>query len=135
MASSQAALKSVTAPISRVRERIGRLPWWLQLAVVVGLAMLVPLYNDDYVTSIGVSVLTYSILGLGLNIVVGYAGLLDLGYAAFFAIGAYTTALLETLLHFSFWETLPFSLAFAGASGIVIGYPTLRLRSDYLAIV
>ena len=70
MASSQAALKSVTAPISRVRERIGRLPWWLQLAVVVGLAMLVPLYNDDYVTSIGVSVLTFAMLGLGLNIVV-----------------------------------------------------------------
>src|SRR5260370_22662658 len=89
----------------------------------------------NYVVDVGLTIATYSILGLGLNIVVGYAGLLDLGYAAFFAIGAYTTALLETLLHFSFWETLPFSLAFAGASGIVIGYPTLRLRSDYLAIV
>src|SRR4030081_832896 len=107
MASSQAALKSVTAPISRVRERIGRLPWWLQLAVVVGLAMLVPLYNDDYVTSIGVSVLTFAMLGLGLNIVVGYAGLLDLGYAAFFAIGAYTSALLMTQGHWNFFATLP----------------------------
>src|SRR5260370_1015178 len=91
--------------------------------------------GSNYVVDVGLTIATYSILGLGLNIVVGYAGLLDLGYAAFFAIGAYTTALLETLLHFSFWETLPFSLAFAGASGIVIGYPTLRLRSDYLAIV
>ncbi|MDP9248770.1 MAG: branched-chain amino acid ABC transporter ATP-binding protein/permease [Candidatus Dormibacteraeota bacterium] len=135
MASSQAALKSVTAPISKVRERIGRLPWWLQLAVVVGLAMLVPLYNDDYVTSIGVSVLTFAMLGLGLNIVVGYAGLLDLGYAAFFAIGAYTTAIMTVKLGFNFWTTLLPAIAFAGMAGAILGYPTLRLRSDYLAIV
>jgi len=98
-------------------------------------AVALPAVASNYVVDVGLTIATYSILGLGLNIVVGYAGLLDLGYAAFFAIGAYTTALLETLVHFSFWETLPFSLAFAGASGIVIGYPTLRLRSDYLAIV
>ena len=98
-------------------------------------AMALPAVASNYIVDVGLTIATYSILGLGLNIVVGYAGLLDLGYAAFFAIGAYTTALLETLLHFSFWETLPFSLVFAGASGIVIGYPTLRLRSDYLAIV
>jgi branched-chain amino acid transport system permease protein len=101
------------------------------LVAAVGL----PAVASNYIVDVGLTIATYSILGLGLNIVVGYAGLLDLGYAAFFAIGAYTTALLETLLHFTFWETLPFSLAFAGASGIVIGYPTLRLRSDYLAIV
>jgi branched-chain amino acid transport system permease protein len=98
-------------------------------------AAALPAFASNYLVDVGLTILTYSILGLGLNIVVGYAGLLDLGYAAFFAIGAYTTALLETLLHFSFWETLPFSIVFAGASGIVIGYPTLRLRSDYLAIV
>ncbi|USU17401.1 branched-chain amino acid ABC transporter ATP-binding protein/permease [Paraburkholderia fungorum] len=98
-------------------------------------AVALPAVASSYIVDVGLTIATYSILGLGLNIVVGYAGLLDLGYAAFFAIGAYTTALLETLLHFSFWETLPFSLAFAGVSGIVIGYPTLRLRSDYLAIV
>ena len=135
MASSQAALKSVTAPLSKVRERIGRLPWWLQLAIVVGLAMLVPLYNDDYVTSIGVSVLTFAMLGLGLNIVVGYAGLLDLGYAAFFAIGAYTTAIMTVKLGFNFWTTLLPAIALAGMAGAILGYPTLRLRSDYLAIV
>ncbi|CAB3802665.1 ABC transporter permease subunit [Paraburkholderia fynbosensis] len=98
-------------------------------------AVALPAVASNYIVDVGLTIVTYSILGLGLNVVVGYAGLLDLGYAAFFAIGAYTTALLETLLHFSFWETLPFSLAFAGMSGIVIGYPTLRLRSDYLAIV
>jgi branched-chain amino acid transport system permease protein len=112
-------------------------PPWPTIAAVglVALAVALPAYSSNYVIDVALTIVTYSILGLGLNIVVGYAGLLDLGYAAFFAIGAYTTALLETLLGFSFWETLPFSIAFAGASGIVIGYPTLRLRSDYLAIV
>ncbi len=103
----------------------------LLLAAAAGL----PAIASNYIVDVGLTIITYAILGLGLNVVVGYAGLLDLGYAAFFAIGAYTTALLETLLHFSFWETLPFSLALAAASGVVIGYPTLRLRSDYLAIV
>ncbi len=98
-------------------------------------AAALPAVASNYIVDVALTIVTYSILGLGLNIVVGYAGLLDLGYAAFFAIGAYTTAMMETLLHLSFWETLPFSLVFAGASGIVIGYPTLRLRSDYLAIV
>ncbi|SMG34679.1 branched-chain amino acid ABC transporter ATP-binding protein/permease [Paraburkholderia susongensis] len=109
--------------------------WFYPAGVALLAAVALPVVASNYIVDVGLTIATYSILGLGLNIVVGYAGLLDLGYAAFFAIGAYTTALLETLLHFSFWETLPFSLAFAGASGIVIGYPTLRLRSDYLAIV
>ncbi|WP_233800969.1 branched-chain amino acid ABC transporter ATP-binding protein/permease [Paraburkholderia sp. HP33-1] len=113
------------------------LPRW-PVPVVIGLlaaAVALPAFASGYLVNVALTIITYSILGLGLNIVVGYAGLLDLGYAAFFAIGAYTTALLQTLLHFSFWATLPFSLAIAGVSGIVIGYPTLRLRSDYLAIV
>ena len=108
---------------------------WVVAVVLIAAAIALPAFASGYLVDVGLTIITYAILGLGLNIVVGYAGLLDLGYAAFFAIGAYTTALLETLLHFSFWATLPFSLAFAGASGVVIGYPTLRLRSDYLAIV
>lgn len=98
-------------------------------------AAFLPFWCSNYVVDVALTIVTYGILALGLNIVVGYAGLLDLGYAAFFAIGAYTTALLETLAGFNFWETIPFSLVFAGISGIIIGYPTLRLRSDYLAIV
>src|SRR5947207_3059124 len=77
----------------------------------------------------------YVLLALGLNIVVGYAGLLDLGYAAFFAIGAYTSALLMTQAHWNFFTTLPFAVLFTGTAGAILGYPTLRLRSDYLAIV
>src|SRR5256885_15601936 len=74
-------------------------------------------------------------LGLGLNIVLGYAGLLDLGYAAFFAIGAYTSALLMTEAHWTFFATVPLAVLFTGTAGAILGYPTLRLRSDYLAIV
>lgn len=109
-------------------------PFAASLAILVA-ALAVPAFSGNYIVDVGLTIITYAILGLGLNIVVGYAGLLDLGYAAFFAIGAYTTALLETLAGFNFWATLPFSLAFAGISGVVVGYPTLRLRSDYLAIV
>jgi branched-chain amino acid transport system ATP-binding protein/branched-chain amino acid transport system permease protein len=107
----------------------------LAAVIIFILAAAVPFVASNYIVDVGLTIITYAILGLGLNIVVGYAGLLDLGYAAFFAIGAYTTALLETLAGFSFWDTLPFALALTAVSGVIIGYPTLRLRSDYLAIV
>ncbi len=99
------------------------------------LALLLPYLLNAYGLSVAVTVVTYAILGLGLNVVVGYAGLLDLGYAAFFAIGAYTSSLLQLDLHMSFWATLPLAILAAAVSGCIIGYPTLRLRSDYLAIV
>jgi branched-chain amino acid transport system permease protein len=103
------------------------------LACVVALAM--PWLVSGYAMSVAVTIVTFAILGLGLNVVVGYAGLLDLGYAAFFAIGAYTSSLLQLYAHLSFWLTLPIALVAAAISGCIIGYPTLRLRSDYLAIV
>jgi branched-chain amino acid transport system permease protein len=120
---------------SRILRRASGLPFWGQLLIFAAIAMLVPLYGDDYVTSVGVSVLTFAMLGLGLNIVVGYAGLLDLGYSAFFAIGAYTTGIMTVNLGLNFWFTLIPAIAFAGIAGAILGYPTLRLRSDYLAIV
>jgi len=104
-------------------------------AVAAVVVLLLPLVLSSYPMSVAVTVVTYAILGLGLNVVVGYAGLLDLGYAAFFAIGAYTSSLLQLNAHLSFWETLPAAVAVAAVSGCIIGYPTLRLRSDYLAIV
>ena len=99
------------------------------------LSLLLPFLLSQYAMSVAVTVVTFAILGLGLNVVVGYAGLLDLGYAAFFAIGAYTSSLLELYAHLTFWETLPLAIIAAAVSGCIIGYPTLRLRSDYLAIV
>ncbi|MBI1174451.1 MAG: ABC transporter ATP-binding protein [Sideroxydans sp.] len=82
--------------------------------------------------------LLYMMLALGLNIVVGYAGLLDLGYVAFFAVGAYTYALFGSPqfgLHWPFWAVLPMGALFACIFGVLLGAPTLRLRGDYLAIV
>ena len=103
--------------------------------VVLLVALAFPYGANTYWVDVGIGILTFAMLGLGLNLVVGYAGLLDLGYAAFYAIGAYTTALLSTVVHMSFWETLPFAVALSALAGVLIGYPTLRLRSDYLAIV
>ncbi len=83
-------------------------------------------------------VLLYIILALGLNIVVGYAGLLDLGYVAFYALGAYLYAWLASPhfgIHLPFWAVLPLGAALAGLFGVLLGAPTLRLRGDYLAIV
>ncbi len=82
--------------------------------------------------------LLYIILAIGLNIVVGYAGLLDLGYIAFYALGAYLFAWLSSPhfgLHLPFWAVLPLGAALAGVFGVLLGAPTLRLRGDYLAIV
>jgi branched-chain amino acid transport system permease protein len=82
--------------------------------------------------------LIYAMLALGLNIVVGFAGLLDLGYIAFYAVGAYTWALLASPqfgLHLPFWVVLPIGAAVAALFGLLLGAPTLRLRGDYLAIV
>jgi branched-chain amino acid transport system permease protein len=133
------AARDVTDGFTRVGGRgwawLSRLPFWAQLLLAGAVAMLIPLYGDDYVTSVGVSILTFAMLGLGLNIVVGYAGLLDLGYSAFFAIGAYTTAIVTVKLGQSFWLSLLPAIVFAGTAGAILGYPTLRLRSDYLAIV
>src|ERR1700738_3383522 len=112
-----------------------RFPFWLPLIPFAAAAALIPLWGDDYVTAVGVSVLTFAMLGMGLNIVVGYAGLLDLGYSAFFAIGAYTTAIMTVKLGINFWLTLPMATASPAIRRTSLGYPTLRLRSDYLAIV
>lgn len=104
---------------------------WLLVIIMFILPFILNIYWLDVITL----VLFYVVLAQGLNIVVGYTGLLDLGYAAFFAVGAYTTAILMTTFHWSFWLTLPVAFLFAIISGIIIGTPTLRLRSDYLAIV
>jgi branched-chain amino acid transport system permease protein len=84
---------------------------------------------------LGVLVLTYVMLGWGLNIVVGLAGLLDLGYVAFYAVGAYSYAILSQTLGLGFWTCLPISGLLAALFGVLLGFPVLRLRGDYLAIV
>jgi branched-chain amino acid transport system permease protein len=92
-------------------------------------------FSDRYILDISISVLIYVMLGWGLNIVVGLAGLLDLGYVAFYAVGAYSFALLAVNFGLDFWVCLPLAGAFAALFGVVLGFPVLRLRGDYLAIV
>jgi branched-chain amino acid transport system permease protein len=122
----------VTRPLARGLSTVSR-------ATLVGLLLTgltaFGLAADDYLLDIGVLVGVYTILGLGLSIVIGQAGLLDLGYIAFYAIGAYWTALLGTHFGVNFWILLPTSAVLAAVFGVVLGYPTLRLRGDYLAIV
>jgi branched-chain amino acid transport system permease protein len=93
-------------------------------------------FSDRYIMEgIAIPVLTYIMLGWGLNIVVGLAGLLDLGYVAFYAVGAYSYALLAQHFGLSFWICLPLAGVLAAFWGILLGFPVLRLRGDYLAIV
>jgi branched-chain amino acid transport system permease protein len=88
-----------------------------------------------WIDNFGIQILIYVMLGLGLNIVVGLAGLLDLGYVAFYAVGAYSYALLAKTFGLSFWLLLPLAGILAAFWGILLGFPVLRLRGDYLAIV
>src|SRR5499425_2983764 len=109
---------------------------------VIGVVLLVYPFADQALglgTVYAVSdAMIYVLLALGLNIVVGYAGLLDLGYAAFFAIGAYTMGLLNSPLmgiELGFWNVIWLSAVISAAFGVMIGAPTLRVRGDYLAII
>ena len=88
-----------------------------------------------WIDNFGIQILIYVMLGLGLNVVVGLAGLLDLGYVAFYAVGAYSYALLAKTFGFSFFMLLPLAGCLAAFWGILLGFPVLRLRGDYLAIV
>ncbi|MEJ6553723.1 branched-chain amino acid ABC transporter permease [Microbacterium esteraromaticum] len=105
-------------------------------AISVVLLIVLPFLDASrYTMSIATSALIYIMLCMGLNVVVGYAGLLDLGYIAFFAVGAYTSGIFTTVLGWPMWAALPATVLACIVAGIIIGAPTLRLRSDYLAIV
>ena len=92
-------------------------------------------FADRRLIDVATLVLTYMMLGWGLNIVVGLAGLLDLGYVAFYAVGAYSYSMFAVNFDLSFWVALPIAGALAASFGIILGFPVLRLRGDYLAIV
>lgn len=103
--------------------------------LILVLAVCYPEMVAFYQTNIMVNFMIYVVLGLGLNIVIGLAGLLDLGFVAFYAVGAYTYALLNYHFGLSFWCVLPVGMLVGATFGILLGYPVLRLRGDYLAIV
>ena len=120
-----------------VQERAWRSRGALIAPVLLIFTFLVPVifYDQRYILDLGILVLTYVMLGWGLNVVVGLAGLLDLGYVAFYAVGAYSYALLATNFGLSFWVCLPLAGILAAFWGVLLGFPVLRLRGDYLAIV
>ena len=113
-----------------------KLPQRSAILVLVVLAILVPqMTGDQYYLSVAYQAEVLICLAIGLNLVVGYCGLLDLGFAAFFAIGAYTTGILSVDRHWTILATIPPGVAIAVVCSVLIGLPTLRLRSDYLAVV
>ena len=132
-------LDAVSRPVAAAGSGIKRLyettPRWVTLSAILILALIYPLLAGRYQNDVACSVLVYVCLGLGLNIVVGLAGLLDLGYIAFYGVGAYTYALLSVNYGVSFWLCLPVAGLCAAVAGCIVGYPTLRMRGDYLAIV
>jgi len=133
------SLKFIADPMSRAADRATStataLPTWVWMGLILGGALVYPQFAGRYGTDVAINVLLYICLGLGLNVVVGLAGMLDLGYIAFYGVGAYTYALLNVTYGLGFWVCLPFSALFACLAGCIVGYPTLRMRGDYLAIV
>ncbi|MCG5072616.1 high-affinity branched-chain amino acid ABC transporter permease LivM [Paraburkholderia tagetis] len=103
--------------------------------VLLAFGAVFPFMGSRGAVDVATLALIYVILGLGLNIVVGFAGLLDLGYVGFYAVGGYTYALLNQYFGFTFWECLPLAALASATFGFVLGFPVLRLRGDYLAIV
>jgi len=108
---------------------------YITIIAIFAVSALLPMALNDYHVMVLWNAMFYMLLALGLNIIVGYCGLCDLGYAAKFAIGAYTTGILINTFAWSFWLTLPMSVIVSIIAAVIIGAPTLKLRSDYLAIV
>jgi branched-chain amino acid transport system permease protein len=137
---------SVGGVTDRTRDWWRDAPYWQRWLVYIGLivfALILPAPwvgsfmspDTDWTSLLFNPIGTYILLAIGLNVVVGQAGMLDLGYVAFFAIGGYSLAYLGTKYGVTFWFTLVIGIVIAGMSGVILGGPTLRLRGDYLAIV
>jgi len=135
-AASETSAEAREARMDRLGALVQKWAWWAG-PLLLGLAVALPFlpWTDRRLLDIATLVVTYVMLGWGLNIVVGLAGLLDLGYVAFYAVGAYSYALLALHFDLGFWICLPFAGFMAAFAGILLGFPVLRLRGDYLAIV
>jgi branched-chain amino acid transport system permease protein len=135
-----ATLRKIPRPLPKTEKepmaenRRAKIESWVLTGIVI-FALFWPFFVSRGSVDLATLVLIYIMLALGLNVVVGLAGLLDLGYVAFYAVGAYTFALLHQYLGFSFWMALPIGALLAALFGLVLGFPVLRLRGDYLAIV
>ncbi len=119
-------------PVVREKRSMLTNMFYLLFLIVV---LVIPFVSSQYILSICITALVYILLSLGLNIVVGFAGLLDLGFVAFYAVGAYTVALTFKYFDLSFWLAMPLGAIVAAFFGMVLGFPVLRMHGDYLAIV
>ena len=144
MSAQQPALSSQSPPsgtrhrASRIGNSLSRIPPLVSIAGIILLAAALPPVVGNYWTQILGDIGIYIMLGIGLNVVVGFAGLLDLGYVAVYAIGAYGYALLASPqfgIHIPFWAMVPVCVALAALTRSLLGLPVLRMRGDYLAIV
>jgi branched-chain amino acid transport system permease protein len=130
----------------RVRSQLSQVPApqrhrirWGFIAAALVLCMLFPLYAGNFIGQVLLTVGLFTLMGMGLNLEVGIAGLLDLGFVAFYAVGAYVTGLLMAdspfaLAHLSFWEAMPIAVLCSVVMGIIFGIPVLKVRGDYLAV-
>jgi len=128
-------IKTKISTLPPGRQRMLKTGTWLILAVIlIALPQILGLFLSEVITIVGL----YVLLGLGLNIVVGFAGLLDLGYVAFFAVGSYIVAILTSpelgFFNMGFWSALPFAVIAGILAGVLLGIPVLKMRGDYLAI-
>lgn len=116
--------------IAQLIPRDARSPLLLMLP-----ALILPLFSQNYIIDVAVLAGIYIILAIALNVIVGFTGLLNLGFVAYYAIGAYSFALLNTRLDLGFWSALPLSLVITTAAGLIFAAPAIRLKGDYLALV
>ena len=125
--------------LGRLEERLRNVPWWAWLTLFVAAYSLVPVASDSgYVRRVAFDIAVYMLLALGLNVVVGWGGLLDLGFVAFFGIGAYSYALLSSdhyNIHLPTIVSIPLIVVIGACVGLIVGLPSRRLTGDYLAIV
>jgi branched-chain amino acid transport system permease protein len=128
-----------TGPLATIEERLRRVPWWAWLILFIALFSLLPVFSSSgYVRRVGFDTVLYMLLALGLNVVVGWGGLLDLGYVAFYGIGAYTYAILDSDkfgYHLPSILSIPIVVVVGAVAGFLLGLPSRRLSGDYLAIV
>ena len=131
--------RAYRGPLGLVQRRLQQVPDFVRFVVLVGLAALVPVVaSDDYQVRVGTVTLVFALLALGLNVSVGFAGLLDLGYVAYYGVGAYGYAILSSSKfghHWEAWESIPVVVAATILLGFVLALPSRRLVGDYLAIV
>lgn len=123
------------SPLIRIAEVFALSRWYTKCLIVLACLLVPYLVQSNYAMRVIIYICLYIVLALGLNVVMGFTGLLNIGHAAFYATGAYTTAILMAFYGTSFWLTIPIGMVLGMALGVLLGFPTLRVRDDYLAMV